>query len=219
MDVVSKQSGKFEQIYITGNDAVMYFPSVQKAQKNPNSGELQYSVIVFVDSATREKLEMPTDEGGVFINKQFFEVGVDRNKKKKIKFPTSDQVEEGKRNFDAVKGMHGVSLTAPNVKKNGDKTTIAVVDKDGNPITAPIGTGSKGNFRCWGYRNADGQLNITLDLVQVTELVEGNSGGSNGFDDVLGVSVNATTQQKGVENMDNSAPPSDDDFDSDIPFN
>jgi len=209
--VIHKEAGKFEQVYVL--DAVMYFPKLQKPAPKYQSDEKQYSVTVFVDQETRDKLESHTDDGGLFLNKQFFESGVDKNKKKKIKFPLSDQVAEGEQHYDDVKGLHGVSLTAPEYKKNGDKTVLNVIDADGNPITSPVGTGSRGNFRMWGYRNDSGELNVTLDTVQVTELVEGNSGGNGGFDDVLGVNLSAAQETK-VESQEPSFDPEDDD----IPF-
>lgn len=216
MNVVVREQGKFEQVYIMGGDAVMYFPAVLSPKKKYQSDDREYSVTVFVDTETREKLESHTDDGGVFLNKQFYEVGVDKNKKRKVKFPTSDQVGEDERNFDAVKGMHGVSLTAAEFKKNGEKTVLNVVDSEGNPWdkTKVIGTGSKGNFRMWGYRNEDGQLVVSLDLVQVTDYVEGSSGGGNGgFDDVLGIDLSKSETPAAME-----APTNFDDDDSDIPF-
>jgi len=215
MNVVVKEAGKFEQVYITGGDAVMYFPNLFNPKQKYQSDDKEFSVTLFVDQATRDKLESHTDDGGVFVNKQFFEVGVDKNKKKKIKFPTSDQVAEDERNFDDVKGLHGVSLTAPEFKKNGDRVVINVVDDQGNPWdkSKPIGTGSKANVRMWGYRNADGQLNVTLDLVQITEYVEGSSGGSGGFDDVLGIDLSKSETPAAME-----TPADFDDDTSDIPF-
>jgi hypothetical protein len=66
----------------------------------------------------------------------------------------------------------------------------------------------------WGYRNADGQLNVTLDLVQITEYVEGSSGGSGGFDDVLGIDLSKSETPAAME------APADFDGDDgdDIPF-
>jgi hypothetical protein len=170
---------------------------------------------VFVDEAAKDRLEAHTDDGGVFVNKELHLVGVDKNKMKKIKYPTSDQVEEGKHHYDAVKGLYGISLTTPEFKKNGERNVVNVVDEHGNPWdkSKNIGFGSKGNFRMWGYRNADGQLNVTLDLVQITEYVEGNSGGSGGFDDVLGIDLSKSETPAAME-----APTDFDDEDSDIPF-
>lgn len=217
MSVVSKSVGKFEQVYITGDNSVMYFAyPLTKPQPKPKSDDKQYSVTVFVDTETREKLENPVEDGGVFINKQLFEVGVEKNKKKKVKFPTSDQVGEDEYSFDDVKGMHGVSLTAPEFKKNGDRSVVNIVDKDGKPWdkSKSIGNGTKANFRMWGYRNEEGQLNVTLDLVQIVEWVEGSSGGGNGgFDDVLGIDLSKSETPAAME-----APTDFDDEDSDIPF-
>jgi len=213
-NVVLKNSNKFEQVYLMGGDAVMYYPRVNKPFPKHKSDEKQYSVTVFVDTETRNKLEMPVEEDGVFINKQFYEVGVDRNKKKKVKFPTSDQVGEDERHYDDVKGLHGFSLTCPEFKKNGDKVVLNVVDADGNPLQVNIGTGSKGNFRMWGWRNEEGQLNVTLDTVQVTELVEAPSGGAGGYDDIMGIDLS-----KNQPTMKNKPEPDfDDDGNDDIPF-
>lgn len=210
MHVVHKEQGNFEIVYILGGDAVMYYPRLITPQQKHQSDDKQYSTTIFVDSETRDKLENPVESDGLFINKQFYEVGVDKNKKKKIKFPTSDQVEEGERNYDAVKGMHGVSLTAPEFTKKGKPSKIVIVDAEGKPFDTSkmIGTGSKGNFRMWGWRNDDGQLNVTLDLVQITELVEVESKG--GFDDVMGIDL---TKSAVPPEMEPSV-----DFDDDIPF-
>lgn len=204
MNVVVKEAGKFEHVYIMG--AVLYFPRLMSPQKKYQSEDRQYSVVAFVDKGVRDKLELPQEDGGVFLNKQFYEVGVDKNKKKRIKYPTSDQNEEN--HFDDVKGMHGVSITAPEFKKNGDKTVVRVVDSEGGDWDKdkPIGTGTKANIRMWGYRNEDGQLNVTMDVVQIVEYVEGSGGG--GFvDDVLGVTLG------GEPSPENFVPD-----DDDIPF-
>ena len=213
--VVHKEAGKFEQVYVL--DAVLYYPRLDKPQTKYQSDEKEYSVTAFIDTEARQKLESHTDDGGIFVNKSFAEVGVDKNKKRKIKFPTSDQVGEDERNYDDVKGLHGVSLTAPEFKKNGEKTVINLIDSEGNPITKPVGTGSKANIRVWGWRNDGGELNITLDTVQVTELVEGNSGGAGGFDDILGVDLSkAQPVMKGEPEPDFGG--NTDDFDERIPF-
>lgn len=212
-EVIQKDSNKFEQVYIMGGDAVLYYPRLNKPYPKHKSDEKQYSVTVFVDTETRNKLEMPVDEGGVFINKQFYEVGVDRNKKKKIKFPTSNQVGEDERHYDDVKGLHGFSMTCPEFKKNGEKFVVNVVDGDGNPLKESVGTGSKGNIRSWGWRNEEGQLNITLDTVQVTELVEAPSSGNGGFDDIMGIDLS-----KSQPTMKNEPAPDFDEEDDSIPF-
>lgn len=217
MNVITKESGKFEQVYITGGDAVIYYAnSLTTARPKPKSEDKNYSCTLFVDSDTRDKLEFPVEEGGVFVNKQLFEVGKDKNKKRKVKYPTSDQAGEDERSYDEVKGLHGISLTAPEFKKNGDSAKPKIVDDKGNPWDTnakPIGNGTKVNVRMWGWRNEEGQLNVTLDLVQITDYVEGSSGGNSGFDDVLGIDLGAVEAKEVPQGMDNP-----DDFDDDIPF-
>lgn len=194
-EAILTQEGKFEFLYLKNTPA--YFAKILELSKKYQSDDKEYQMTVFVDTETREKLELPVDEDGVAINKQLFEVGKDRNKKKKIKFPLESQLKDGEKvSYDAVEGLHGLSLSLNELTKSGKKSILKVVDKDGKDWdkSQAIGNGSIVTVKCFGYRNQDGQLVVSLNLVMVVEHVpyEGNSGGMV-EDSILGVSYDMSS--------------------------
>jgi hypothetical protein len=103
-------------------------------------------------------------------------------------FYASVHVEEGKVNYDVVKGMHGFTVAKPEFSKKGNKMTVNVIDKDGNAFTDNIGNGSICTLKLFGYKNVEGQLTVTIDTVQVIEHVpyEGKTSSDEVVDDVMG---------------------------------
>ena len=73
----------------------MFFAQVLEPTKKYQSEDLAYQFTVFVDSDTREKLELPVDEDGCY-QQRTKEVGKDRNKKKQIKYPLEVSLKKGK---------------------------------------------------------------------------------------------------------------------------
>jgi hypothetical protein len=212
--------GDFFHLYLM--DVPVVFATVQapKDKWAPDGvvkGSLgkEYSLTAFINEETKTFLE-----DTAMINKSMFKVGVDKNKKRKIKFPLSSQDEQERDTYDAYEGMYGISLTLPAVSKKGKENILTVVDAEGNEFKELVGNGSICSIRCWGYRNQDELLNIQMDIVKVMQHVpyEGGSGGAGMVvDDELGVSVaipekNASQApvQSGGSNLD--------DFDDDIPF-
>lgn len=189
MAVVLKKDKNFEFLYF--KDVVAVYSSVYEPKKKfsqpvegvGNQSTHEYSMQVFFDSADREKLE---DE--VLINKQIFEVGKDKNKKRKIKFPIKDDKGEPTAYTD-LKGMHGMQLTLNQYTKAGKPANLFIVDKDGKPMEDLIGNGSRVNVKCLGYRNQDDQLVVSLNIVQVLELVPYEGGDGSITDDELGISL------------------------------
>ena len=211
---VVKKDGKFEYFYL--KNVPVFYACVHKPKKmfevdpnakNPSTHE--YSVNVFVDSDTRDMLE-----DKILLNKTLFEVGKDKNKKRKIKFPLED--DKGNELYAPVKGMHGFTITRKSLNNNGDPVKIVVVDKDGNEFKEDLGNMTKVNIRCWGYRNKEDMLVVSLDLVQVLEHVpyEGGAGGRI-VDDELGLDIE---RPKTEESKPNPAADSDDMDDDDDPF-
>ena len=233
---------KFTDIYLM--NVPVYFASVHElVNKYESVGEKEYQLTAFVDGATREMLE------DAMLNKQFFEVGKDKNKKRKIKYKLQRQLVEGeKHHYDAVEGMHGVSLTRHQLNSSGKSafkkwcgeggnpaafvatsdmiaSPVIVIDKDGKPITALVGNGSICNIKLFAYKNKEDQLVASLDTVQVIELVEYvSNGGSGGVveDDILG-SYQRNTSVKTDSHDDATASKSEPkhpaDFDDeDVPF-
>ena len=194
-EAVLVKEGKNEFLYL--KNVPVFFAQVLEPTKKYQSEDLAYQFTVFVDSDTREKLELPVDEDGVAINKELKEVGKDRNKKKQIKYPLESQLKEGKgTSYDIVDGMHGMGLSLNDLTKAGKKSILKVVDADGKDWdkTKAIGNGSKVHVKCFGYRNQDEQLVVFPNLIVVVEHVpyEGNSGGIV-EDSVLGVSVDMSS--------------------------
>lgn len=225
-EAVLDQDGKFEFLYL--KNVPVYYAKVLEVSKKYQSDENEYQMTVFVDTETREKLELPVDENGVAVNKQLFEVGKDRNKKKQIKFPLESQLKDGKgMAYDAVAGMHGMSLSLNEFTKKGNKAILKVVDADGKDWdkTKAIGNGSIVHVKCFGYRNQDDQLVVSLNLVVVVKHVpyEGNTGGMV-EDSILGVSVDMSSEYEArdakevtAESIVEAANSVDEDF-SEIPF-
>ena len=233
-EAVLVKEGKNEFLYL--KNVPVFFAQVLEPTKKYQSEDLAYQFTVFVDSDTREKLELPVDEDGVAINKELKEVGKDRNKKKQIKYPLESQLKEGKGTaYDIVDGMHGMGLSLNDLTKAGKKSILKVVDADGKDWdkSKAIGNGSKVHVKCFGYRNQDEQLVVFPNLIVVVEHVpyEGNSGGIV-EDSVLGVSVDMSSAYEANEEanglgsntttqsiVDSANDTSDEvDFDSSIPF-
>lgn len=187
--VIVKQlpkSGTLEtfNVYIL-NTPVFYAKVHDVKFKYQSTTDKEYSLTSFVDEETKDKL---LDE--VMLNKTFAQVGKDKTSKapRRIKFPLSSQVEEGKTNYDVVDGLFGFTVAKPEFSKAGNKMSVNVIDKDGAEFTADIGNGSVCTLKLFGYKNQDGQLTVTLDTVQVIEHVpyENKGGDGNIEDDVLG---------------------------------
>lgn len=188
--VIVKQlpkSGTLETFNVYILNTPVFYATVHDVKTKYQSQDREFSIQPFVDEATKDKL---IDE--VMLNKTFAEVGVTKTSKapRRIKFPLSSQVEEGKVNYDVVAGMHGFTVAKPEFSKKGNKMTVNVIDKDGNAFTDNIGNGSICTLKLFGYKNQDGQLTVTLDTVQVIEHIpyEGKTSSDSVDDDVLGVS-------------------------------
>ena len=234
-EAVLVKEGKNEFLYL--KNVPVFFAQVLEPTKKYQSEDLAYQFTVFVDSDTREKLELPVDEEGVAINKELKEVGKDRNKKKQLKYPLESQLKEGKGTaYDIVDGMHGMGLSLNDLTKQGKKSILKVVDADGKDWdkSKAIGNGSKVHVKCFGYRNVDEQLVVFPNLIVVVEHVpyEGGNGGGMVEDSVLGVSVDMSSAYEANEAanglgsnptaqsiVDSANDTSDEvDFEDDIPF-
>lgn len=225
INVIVKEMGKTGgleclNVYIT--NVPTYFACVHEPKLKYQSTDKEFSATIFVDEAAKDKL---LDE--VLLNKSFAQVGVTKTSKppRRIKYPLSTQVDEGKQNYDAVDGMWGFSVAKPEYSKKNKKMSVNVIDKEGKPFTENIGNGSICTFKLFGYKNQEGQVVVTIDTVQVIEHVpyEGNSAGSGTVvDDVLGVSYSVKPAEEVVEppkqqEAKKSAPEPEFD-DTDLPF-
>ena len=199
MPITVKKDGKFEYVYI--KNAIAYYASVHEAKlKYQSTTEREYSITLFIDKKDADKLE-----NEVLVNKTFAEVGVTRNKKRKIKYPLLNQEEEGK-GYDVPEGMIGFTITAPALNKKGNPTTITVIDKNGEQLDALIGNGSKVDVKAYAWRNQDDLLNIRLQIVKVNELVEYSGGSGEVYDEEFGVTIKPKARKAA------------DEFEDDIPF-
>ena len=233
-EAVLVKEGKNEFLYL--KNVPVFFAKVLEVVDNYAKDGKEFQFTVFVDSDTREKLELPVDEDGIALNKELKEVGKDRKKNKQIKYPLESQLKDGKGTpYDIVDGMYGMGLSLNELTKAGKKSILKVVDADGKDWdkTKAIGNGSKLHVKCFGYRNQDEQLVVFPNLIVVVEHVpyEGNSGGVV-EDSVLGVSVDMSSAYEANEasnglgsnptaqSIKDSANDTSDeaDFDSEIPF-
>jgi len=199
--VIVKQlpkSGTLETFNVYVLNAPVFYAAVHTPKTKYQSTDKEFSLTAFVDEATKDKL---LDE--VMLNKGFALVGKDKTTKppRRVKYPLSSQVEEGKTNYDVVEGMYGFGLAKPEFSKKGNPMTVNVIDKDGQAFTQDIGNGSVCTLKLFGYRNPEGQLTVTLDTVQVIEHIpyEGKSSADEVEDDVLGVSYKVKKVEKAVE--------------------
>lgn len=216
------KSGGLETVNIYIKNAVVFYAAVHEAKKKYQSESKEFSAQVFVDEEAKDRL---LDE--VMVNKTFAEVGVTKTSKppRKIKFMTSDQAEEGKVNYDVVKGLWGFNVAKPEFSKKGNPMVVTVIDTDGQPFTDNIGNGSVVNLKLFGYRNVDNQVVVTLDTVQVVEHVayEGRTASDSVEDDILGnykvKKAEAKVEEKEEAAKPEAAPqPAGDDFSDDLPF-
>jgi len=212
------KSGTLESVNLYIKNVTVFYACLHEARKKWQAEDCEYKMTAFVDEATKDEL---LDE--VLVNKMFLQVGVDKTSKppRKIKYPLSTQVEEGKAHYDLVDGLFGFNLTKPEFSKKGNRMFVNVIDSEGKTFTENVGNGSVVTVKLFGYYNADGQLNVTLDTVQVLEHVP-YEGGNSGVieDDVLGVSY-AIQKDEGAAKDAPSKPQQQEeqeDFGSDIPF-
>lgn len=197
------KAGTLETCNLYIKNATVFYAAIHEPRLKYQSDEKEFSAQVFVSEETKDKL---LDE--VMVNKSFSEVGITKTSKppRKIKFPLSSQVEEGKMNYDAVKGLWGFNVAKPEVSKKGNKMFVNVIDTEGKPFTENVGNGSVVTLKLFGYKNQDNQLVVTLDTMQVIEHVPYENKGSSGSveDDVLGVSYQVKKADK-VEGSTESA--------------
>jgi len=217
------KSGTLETANVYIKNAVVYYAAVHDPKLKYQSQEKEFSATVFVDEEAKDRL---LDE--VMVNKSFSQVGITKTSKppRKIKFPLSSQVEEGKANYDLVDGLWGFNIAKPEFSKKGNKMAVNVIDKDGNAFTDNIGNGSVCTLKLFGYKNVEGQLTVTLDTVQVIEHVPYESKGSSDevVDDIMGSYKVKKAETKPVEEEapapnTNAAPVAEDtSFEQDLPF-
>lgn len=193
-NAILKSSGKYFNVYMM--NVPVFFASVHSPKKKYQSEAEEYALTAFVDTETRDKLESEFK-----LNKELFEVGRDKNKKKEVKYKLSTQLKEGEKfSYDDVKGLHGIQLTVDTVDRNGYTHKVVVIDKDGQPFSEDVGNMSICNVKCFAYKNREDMLIVSLDTVQVVEHVpyEGgsNSNGGQVSDDILGVSYVVPQSEK-----------------------
>jgi hypothetical protein len=224
--VIVKQlpkSGTLETFNVYVLNAPVFYAAVHTPKTKYQSTDKEFSLTAFVDEATKDKL---LDE--VMLNKGFALVGKDKTTKppRRVKYPLSSQVEEGKTNYDVVEGMYGFGLAKPEFSKKGNPMTVNVIDKEGQAFTQDIGNGSVCTLKLFGYRNPEGQLTVTLDTVQVVEHIayEGKSSSDEVVDDVLGsykvkkAEAKPVAEEKEVHTPASQPEPEDDGLDESLPF-
>jgi hypothetical protein len=174
---------------------------VPEGTPKPEVPAFQYELTTFVETAVREHLE-----DTALVNKQFFEVGKDKNKLRVIKFTLDD--------YGQYEGLHGTQLTCPAKTKDGKPRVVTVIDLQGEPVTEDLGNGTIAHLKLFGYRNKEGLLNISIDTVVVVELVEYTGGGGSGGvveDDELGIKYvkKDSGASKTASEFEDDAPPFD----------
>jgi len=218
------KSGDLETAHVYIKNAVVFYAAVHETKLKYQSAEKEFSATVFVDEEAKDQL---LDE--VMVNKNFAQVGISKTSKppRKIKYPLSTQVDEGKANYDLVDGLWGFNIAKPEFSKKGVPMSVNVIDTAGNAFTENVGNGSVVNLKLFGYKNKDGQLTVTLDTMQVVEHVPYEQKGASGEveDDILGSYKVKKVEAKPVEEDAPAAKPkpapnvcADDELESELPF-
>ena len=224
ISIIVKQlpkSGTLETFNVYIKNTPVFYAAVHEPKLKYQSTDKEFSLTSFVDEETKDKL---IDE--VMLNKSFAQVGKDKTSKapRRIKYPLSSQVEEGKVNYDVVDGLFGFNVAKPEFSKKGNPMSVNVIDAEGNAFTENVGNGSICTLKLFGYKNQDGQLTVTLDTVQVIDHIpyEGKTSADSIEDDVLGVSYKvkkADVKPAEQEAPKQSAPqPEPEDESQDLPF-
>ena len=210
-------------IYI--QDVPVVYAKVQEAvdkwtPEGVTAGSLgkEYGLTAFVDEAVKDYL---FDE--LLLNKSFFKVGVDKNKKRQIKYKLTDQFKDVDDDFvspyDPYEGLYGVSLTLPAKSKKGKTNVLNIINTEGEQIDDLIGNGSVCTIKLFYYTNNDDQKNVTLDTIQIKGLVVYEGGGSSGgVDDVLGVTIQQKAAPDPVQDKPSGETKQEAAVDDDIPF-
>lgn len=224
ISIIVKQlpkSGTLETFNVYIKNTPVFYAAVHEPKLKYQSTDKEFSLTSFVDEETKDKL---IDE--VMLNKSFAQVGKDKTSKapRRIKYPLSSQVEEGKVNYDVVDGLFGFNVAKPEFSKKGNQMSVNVIDAEGNAFTENVGNGSICTLKLFGYKNQDGQLTVTLDTVQVIDHVpyESKASADSVEDDVLGVSYKVKkaegkpAEQEGAKPQ--PEPEVEDDLDETLPF-
>lgn len=224
ISIIVKQlpkSGTLETFNVYIKNTPVFYAAVHEPKLKYQSTDKEFSLTSFVDEETKDKL---IDE--VMLNKSFAQVGKDKTSKapRRIKYPLSSQVEEGKVNYDVVDGLFGFNVAKPEFSKKGNLMSVNVIDAEGNAFTENVGNGSICTLKLFGYKNQDGQLTVTLDTVQVIDHIpyESKAAADSVEDDVLGVSYKVKkAESKAAEQEAPKAQPvpePEDDESQDLPF-
>lgn len=167
------QNTVFENVYF--KNVPIYYAKVQEAApKYQDPDHKEYSLDIFIDDDSLEKL----DE--LIVNKQTFKVGVDKNKFKNVKYPEDT--------FELVKGLNGLKLSLPELKKDGTANRLLVV-KDKAEFKELLGNGTVVTIKCSGWRNKEGLLNISPRIISVVDHVPYEKGPVRIKDDILGIDI------------------------------
>lgn len=201
------KGNEFEFVYV--KDVVAYYASVQEPKdklnkpdpKDKNQSTREYVVTVFMSE--EDSIELLDN---IQINKQMFEVGKDKNKKRKIKYPLSSQVEEGKAHYDEVEGLFGVQFTLNELTNAGKKARLIVVDKKGKPFEELVGSGSRVTLKLFGYRNQEGLLNVRMNVVQVLEHVPYEQKEARIVDEEMGIDLGMDDLPEMTEDVSEDKP-------------
>lgn len=199
-----KTDKKGEFVYL--KNVPVYYASVLQPKKKYESNDKEYTLTAFVNDTIREKLE---DE--VIVNKSLYKVGVDKNKKRKVKYDAET--------YKDVADMSGITLTCPEFAKSGNRRIVVVLDSEGKPLTENIGNGSICTIKLMGYRNQDDMLVVSLAIVKVEELIPYEGGDGEFTDEEMGVTYTVNTKKDSDtssdagESQDTSSGSTDDMFD------
>lgn len=197
-DVTVKQiKGQMFNVYLKGVP-VWYAKVLEPVFKYQSTTEKEYALTAFIDADTFAKIDKAHGLSKEFVtfNKSFKQVGVDKNKNRKVKFPLASQIDDEEKKqygYDSVDKMYGCSLSLKEVSSKGKPNTLTIIGKPDakgriEPFKGNIGNGSVCNIKLFGYVNKEGMLNIQLDTIQVLEHVPYTGVGAGGeiMDDEFG---------------------------------
>ncbi len=179
--IIKEAKGKdLEQGNLYFMNVPVTFAQIIKPGKKYQSEDLAWQLNLFVDQATKDKLD------DIGINKELAQVGVTKIKKGgnrgNLKYPLDEHNKE-------FGGMWGAQFGRDVLNKNRQpRTPLKTISPDGEDFTKEVGNGSVCNVKMYGYRNEDNMLVVMLDTVVVVDHVAYERG--DGFhDDILGVTI------------------------------
>lgn len=168
------------------------YAQILKPGKKYNSEDTAYTMNVFIDSATKDRLDT------IGLNKEWSEVGVTKIKKGTNRGQIKYKLEGANTDY---KGMFATQLVRNTVKRNAEGELVkeygplVVIGPGRKDFTQDVGNGSVCTVKLFAYRNEEDMLVVMMDTVAVLEHVPYEKDGDY-YDEELGIPIIADKKDK-----------------------